>query len=172
MKAVVFALALCPAAALAAAPSFVFPNIDGGEYDTADWRGRPVLVVNTASRCGFTGQMDNMQALHERYAERGLVVLAAPSDDFNQELDDAAAVKNFCVVNYNLTVPMTDILNVAEEPRHPFYQWLKETRDFTPSWNFNKVLLDGAGDVVDTWGSWTKPDSRSITSKIEAALAP
>jgi len=161
-------------AGLAAAPAsgFEFASIDGGTLDTAAWRGQPVLVVNTASRCGFTHQYDGLQALHERYADAGLVVLAVPSNDFRQELSDAAAVKDFCETNFGLTLPMTDITPVRGRDAHPFYRWLAETHGFTPRWNFNKVLLDGDGALVATWGSMTRPGSREITGRIEALLTP
>ncbi|MEZ5882970.1 MAG: glutathione peroxidase [Paracoccaceae bacterium] len=150
------------------APAFSFPSIDGGTLDTADWRGRPVLVVNTASLCGFSGQLADLQALHETHGPRGLVVLAVPSDSFAQEYDDARQVKEFCTLQFGITLPMTDILPVKGPQAHPFYRWLAETRDFTPGWNFNKVLLDGEGQVVGTWGALTNPQSGAITG----AFAP
>ena len=114
-------LALLPAAAFA---GFSFPSIDGGTIDLDDFRGRPVLVVNTASLCGFAPQFDDLQALHEEYADRGLVVLAVPSDDFRQELASGEQVKEFCAVNFDLTIPMTDITRVMGDQAHPFYKWL------------------------------------------------
>lgn len=145
------------------APSFSFPSIDGGALDTGDWRGRPILVVNTASMCGFSGQLADLQTLHETYGPRGLVVLAVPSDSFKQELPDAKQVKEFCALQFGITLPMTDIVPVTGAQAHPFYRWLRETRGFTPGWNFNKVLLDGEGQVVGTWGPITKPLSGAIT---------
>lgn len=160
-------LALLPAVAFA---GFSFPSIDGGTIDLDDFRGRPVLVVNTASLCGFAPQFDDLQTLHEEYAERGLVVLAVPSDDFRQELASGEQVKEFCAVNFDLTIPMTDITRVMGDQAHPFYKWLLDTEGFAPGWNFNKVLLDGEGDVVATWGSVMRPTAQPITRKIEALL--
>lgn len=157
-------------AALPAAAGFSFANIDGGTIDLDDYKGHPVLVVNTASRCGFTPQYDGLQALYDRYRDQGLVVLAVPSDDFRQELSSAAAVKDFCAVNFNLTLPMTDITHVKGTQAHPFYQWLRDTKGFEPSWNFNKVLLSPEGQPVATFGSTARPLSRKITSQIEAML--
>lgn len=151
-------------------PAFRFASIDGGDYDMAEWRGRPVLVVNTASLCAFTGQYDELQALHEEYGPSGLVVLAVPSDDFRQELASDDAVAEFCEVNFNLTLPMTTITSVRGQDAHPFYRWLRETHGFAPTWNFNKVLLDGEGRVVDTFGSATRPGSARIRREIEARL--
>ncbi|WGW02297.1 glutathione peroxidase [Tropicibacter oceani] len=160
-------IALCLASP---ALAFTFDNIDGGQIDTDDWQGRPVLVVNTASRCGFTPQYDGLQALYDRYKDRGLIVLAVPSDDFNQELASAEAVKDFCAVNFDLTLPMTDITHVRGDQAHPFYKWLRDSAGFEPKWNFNKVLLSPQGQPVATFGSTARPLSRQITQQIEALL--
>lgn len=151
------------------APSFTFPSIDGGSYDTADWRGKPVLVVNTASLCGFTPQYDDLQALSDSYQGRA-VVLAVPSDDFNQELGSDKDVKDFCDANFNLTLPMTTIQHVAKGDLHPFYAWVKDTQGFAPGWNFNKVLIGPDGQFVKAWGSATKPGASAITKEIDALL--
>ncbi|MGL5008811.1 MAG: glutathione peroxidase, partial [Paracoccaceae bacterium] len=120
---------------------FTFTSIDGGEIDLDDYRGNPVLVVNTASLCGFAGQYDDLQVLHETYGGRGLLVLAVPSDDFAQELADEAAVKEYCAVNFDLTLPMTAITPVTGAAAHPFYAMLRDTYGFEPVWNFTKVLI-------------------------------
>lgn len=161
--------------ALAGAPlphQFVFASIDGGTLPLDAWRGHPVLVVNTASLCAFTPQYKGLQALYDTYKARGLIVLAVPSDDFNQELASADQVKSFCHASFDLTLPMTDITHVTGPDAHPFYKWLATEDGFTPGWNFNKVLIGPDGTVVGTWGSMTEPDSRKITGKIEALLAP
>ena len=110
------------------AENFQFDSIDGGTMSMSDWRGQPVLVVNTASQCGFTYQYEALQQLHETYRDKGLVVLAVPSDDFNQELSDAAAVKDFCTVNFGLDVPMTTITKVRGDEAHPFFLWLNKPK--------------------------------------------
>jgi glutathione peroxidase len=161
------AVALAPLAALA---GFRFDGIDGGSIDLDRFSGRPVLVVNTASLCAFAGQFDDLQQLHETYGPRGLVVLAVPSDDFNQELATGAEVREFCTLNFNLTLPMTAITPVTGIAAHPFYAWLAREHGFTPSWNFNKVLIGPRGEVVATWGPMTKPTSRAILSRIEPLL--
>lgn len=162
-------LALAAAPALAAEPSFTFRAIDGGSYDSAEWRGKPVLVVNTASLCGFAPQMADLQALSDAYAGRA-VVLAVPSDDFNQELASESEVKEFCAVNYDLTLPMTGIEHVAKGEVHPFYAWVKAEHGFTPGWNFNKVLIGPDGEFIKGWGAVTNPGSAAITSEIDALL--
>jgi glutathione peroxidase len=158
---------LLPSAAQA---GFTFASIDGGVIDLADWSGRPVLVVNTASLCGFTGQYDGLQALHDRYGPDGVLVLAVPSDDFAQELADDAAVKEFCAVNFDLTLPMTEITQVKGTGAHPFYQWVEAQSGFVPGWNFNKVLVGPEGSVVATWGAAVPPDGPAIRAEIDALL--
>jgi glutathione peroxidase len=149
---------------------FIFNAIDGGTIDLDSFSGQPVLVVNTASLCGFSGQYDDLQTLQDTYGARGLVVLAVPSDDFNQELADDAAVREYCAVNFDLTLPMTEITSVKGSTAHPFYAWLKQEHGFAPGWNFNKVLIGPDGEVVATWGSMTNPTSAAITLKIEPLL--
>lgn len=165
--AVLATCAVLPGAALA---GFAFPSIDGGSIDLDSFKGHPVLVVNTASLCGFAPQFDDMQALQDTYKDQGLVVLAVPSDDFKQELKDAKAVKEYCSANFDLTLPMTDITHVRGDQAHPFYAWLAAERGFVPGWNFNKVLLGPNGEVVETWGSMTRPTSATVVRQIEALL--
>jgi glutathione peroxidase len=151
-------------------PSFSFANIDGGTIELDDWKGQPILVVNTASRCGFTPQYDGLQELYDTHREAGLVVLTVPSNDFRQELATAEQVAEFCAVNFGLTLPMTDITPVTGPGAHPFYAWLKETQGFEPKWNFNKVLIGPEGEVVATWGSTTRPMSAPITEAVAPYL--
>lgn len=163
-------LVSCGTLAHAAMSSFSFPSIDGGELDLATWRGQPVLVVNTASRCGYTRQYDGLQELYDTYRERGLVVLAVPSNDFRQELASDEEVKDFCEVNFGLNFPMTTITSVRGETAHPFYKWLETESGFSPSWNFNKVLIAPDGSVAATFGSNARPMSRTVTSAITELL--
>jgi len=152
------------------ASQFLFKSADGGVINLEDFKGNPVLVVNTASRCGFTGQLETLQKLSDTYSDEGLTVLAVPSNDFNQELSSIEAVKNFCTVNYNLTLPMTEITSVRGKHAHPFFLWVKETTGFSPKWNFNKILIGPSGEIVQTYGSLTRPTSGTITSEIEKLL--
>jgi glutathione peroxidase len=165
-------LALGIAASAAAAPGrdWSFDSIDGGTLSLSDWAGQPVLVVNTASRCAFTRQYDGLQALYDRYRDRGLVVLAVPSRDFRQELSSNEKVKDFCELNFDLDLPMTTITPVRGGAAHPFYAWLAESEGWTPSWNFNKVLIAPDGSVAGTWGATARPQSRAVTGPIEALL--
>ena len=170
MRALLAGLLLWAATAAGAGVGGSFPSIDGGVLSVEDWRGRPVLVVNTASQCGYTYQYEGLQALYDTYRDRGLVVLAVPSDDFNQELGSAAEVKAFCALNFDLDLPMTDITPVRGAGAHPFYKAVKAESGFVPGWNFNKVLIGPDGAVVAGWGSATRPMSAEITGQIEALL--
>lgn len=147
-----------------------FASIDGGTLSIEAWRGRPVLVVNTASQCAFTPQYEALQRVYDRYRDRGLVVLAVPSDDFNQELDSAAEVREFCQLTYGLDLPMTDITHVKGPGAHPFFAQLRAETGFEPRWNFNKVLIGPDGEVAATFGSAARPDSRKVLAAIEALL--
>lgn len=168
---IVLIIAFCWAGALAAAPlEHRFESIDGGYLELADWRGQPVLVVNTASQCGYTGQYKGLQALYDRYRDSGLVVLAVPSDDFNQELGTAEEVKEFCEIAFGLDMPMADITSVKGRSAHPFYRSVRSETGFVPRWNFNKVLIGRDGTVAGTWGSRTKPLSQTLVKAVEAQL--
>ena len=149
---------------------FRFRSIDGGEIGFADWNG-PVLVANTASLCGFTPQLAELQALWESHGPRGLTVLAVPSDSFRQELGSDREVSEFCTIQYGITMPMATITPVTGAEAHPFFAWLREAEGFEPRWNFNKVLLGADGTVLGTWGSGESPTGPEITAAVEAALA-
>ena len=155
---------------LQAAEPFRFASIDGGEIALSDFAGKPVLVVNTASLCGYAGQFDGLQALHERFGPDGVLILAVPSDDFNQELADEAAVKEYCALTFDLTLPMAEITPVRGSKAHPFYAWVRGETGFAPRWNFNKVLLAPDGSIDATFGSGVEPESDQIAGRIEAML--
>lgn len=163
-----FGLVFAASMALAA-EGFRFASIDGGEIDLADWRGKPVLVVNTASLCGYAGQFNDLQALHEQFGDRTLI-LAVPSNDFEQELADEAAVKEYCAMTFDLTLPMTEITHVKGAEAHPFYALVRAQTGFVPRWNFNKVLIAPDGSIAATFGAGVKPESAAIAGRIEAML--
>lgn len=146
-----------------------FRSIDGGVLDLADFRGGPVLVVNTASRCGFTGQYEGLQALHDKYRDRGLTVVGVPSGSFHQELASDAAVKDFCETSFSITFPMTSLVEVTGPNAHPFYAWARE-QGVEPAWNFTKILLAPDGSIAEAFGSATGPDSAPLTTAIEKLL--
>lgn len=163
--------ALIPGGAAAGGPPGApFASIDGGAISLDDYAGKAVLLVNTASLCGYAPQYDSLQALYDTYRGRGLVVLAVPSDDFRQELGSAAEVKAFCAVNFDLTLPMTDITAVTGPSAHPVYGWIAAETGWRPAWNFNKVLIGTDGAILATWGAPTDPMGREIRREVEAAL--
>ncbi|PWJ19238.1 glutathione peroxidase [Jannaschia seohaensis] len=151
------------------AQAFQFEALEGGLIDLDDLRGRAVLVVNTASLCGFTDQYAGLQRLHEEYGPRGLTVIGVPSNTFRQELGSEEDVAEFCEVNYGLTLPLTTITPLRGPDAHPFYRWLAE-QGAVPRWNFNKALLDTEGDLVAFEGAATRPDAPRLLRAIEAVL--
>jgi glutathione peroxidase len=154
----------------AGAAEFSFESIEGGDLSLSDFKGNPVLIVNTASRCGFTSQYDGLQTVYDKYRAKGLTVLAIPSNDFKQELAEDEKVKQFCKINFNLNLPMTTITHVKGPNAHPFFKWIENEYGFVPSWNFNKILLNQDGQMVASFGSVARPTGWRITKSIEALL--
>ena len=131
--------------------------------------GRPMLIVNTASHCGFTGQFEGLEALHQKYRARGLVVVGFPSDDFHQEANDEAETAEVCFVNYGVKFPMLAPTQVRGRDANPVFRELaRQTRE--PSWNFNKYRVAAYGRVVAQFGSTTGPDSQALANAIEKLL--
>ena len=151
-------------------PNFSFNSIDGGKINLSDFRGKVILITNTASKCGFTGQYKGLQALYENYKNQGLVVFGVPSADFRQEYKDSETVKNFCEINFGINFPMSEITKVLGKNAHPFYSWLSEKHNFVPRWNFNKVLIDKTGKIVNTYGAMVRPNSERVNETIAALL--
>ena len=151
---------------------FKINSISGDIIDLNDFKGKPVLVVNTASYCGFTKQYADMQKLWERYKSKGLVVLGIPSNSFNQEKKSNSDVKEFCEVNFNINFPLTTITEVKGKNAHEIYKWAKENhgKSAIPKWNFSKILIDKKGKVAETYSSLTNPMSKKVVSKIESLL--
>ena len=151
---------------------FKINSITGDEIDLKDFKGRPILIVNTASYCGFTKQYNDMQELWEKYRDRGLIVLGVPSNSFNQEKSDNSDVKEFCEVNFNINFPLTEITDVKGDNAHEIYKWAKANygKSAVPKWNFYKILINKEGKIEDTYASLTSPTSNKITKKIENLL--
>ena len=151
---------------------FKINSISGDIIDLNEFKGKPVLVVNTASYCGFTKQYEDMQKLWENYREKGLIVLGVPSNSFNQEKNNNNEVKEFCEVNFSINFPITEITNVKGDDAHEIFKWAKENhgKSAVPKWNFYKILINKEGKVEDTYASLTKPTSNKIIKKIESLL--
>jgi glutathione peroxidase len=160
-----------PAWAAGSAHQFSLPSIDGGELNLADFKGKSILLVNTASYCGFTKQYDGLQALWDAKRDDGLVVLGVPSNDFGQQEPGAETeIKEFCEVNFAINFPMSEKLVVKGAAAHPLYKWLKQETGASPKWNFYKFLIDGDGQAVTYFSSMTKPQSKKLIRAIDATL--
>jgi glutathione peroxidase len=152
---------------------FEFVSLDGDKLPLAAWRGHPVLVVNTASFCGYTPQYRDLEALWRRYRDRGLVVLGVPSNDFGeQEPGSAADIKQFCEMHYQVDFPLTGKNTVIGAAAHPFYRWVAATlgEAGAPRWNFHKYLVGPDGQLAGAWPAQVRPDDAAITGEIESAL--
>ena len=154
---------------------FDFNITDNNEETFAleKFKNKTVLLVNVASNCGFTKQYSELQELYDKYSEKGLVVLAVPSNQFGeQEPGSNNEIKNFCETNFNITFPMTTKTDVKGENAHPIYLWAKENHGNSaiPKWNFHKILINKQGKIEETYSSFTKPMSDKIIKKLEEVL--
>ena len=147
-------------------------SISGEIIDFKGYKNKAVLVVNTASYCGFTKQYEDLQKLWEKYESKGLIVLGIPSNSFNQEKKTNEDVKKFCEVNFNINFPMTAITDVKGENAHEIFKWAEKNhgKSAIPKWNFHKILINKEGKVEDTFSSFTKPMSQKIISKIDRLI--
>jgi len=147
-------------------------NISGKVINLKNYKNKVVLIVNTASYCGFTKQYTDLQMLWEKYKSKGLVILGVPSNSFNQEKKDNKEVKEFCEINFNINFPLTEIFDVKGENAHPLYKWAKDNygNSAVPKWNFHKILVNKNGQIIDTFSSFTNPMSNKIIKKIEKSL--
>ena len=151
---------------------FSIESITGETINLKDYKNKVILIVNTASYCGFTKQYDELQELWDLYKDKGLIVLGVPSNSFNQEKNNNSDVKKFCEVNFNINFPLTTITNVKGENAHELFKWAKKNhgKSAEPKWNFHKILINRDGQVEDTFASFTKPMSKKITKSIENNL--
>ncbi len=151
---------------------FQINDISGEVINFKDYKNKVILIVNTASYCGFTKQYTDLQNLWEKYKTQGLIVLGIPSDSFNQEKKANKEVKEFCEVNFNISFPLSEITNVKGENAHPVFKWAKESfgNSAVPKWNFHKILINKDGQIIDTFASFTNPMSSKIIKKIEKSL--
>ena len=147
-------------------------SISGEIIDFNEYRNKVVLVVNTASYCGFTKQYGELQELWDQYKSKGLIVLGVPSNSFNQEKKNNEDVKKFCEVNFNISFPLSNITDVKGENVHELFKWAADNhgKSAIPKWNFYKILINKKGEVEDTYSSFTKPMSNKIINKIESIL--
>ena len=147
-------------------------SISGEIIDFKGYKNKAVLVVNTASYCGFTKQYTDLQTLWDKYKSKGLIVLGIPSNSFNQEKNNDKDIKEFCEVNFNINFPLTTITNVKGNNAHEIFKWAQKNHgnSAVPKWNFHKILINKEGKIEDTFTSFTKPTSNKIIKIIEKIL--
>ena len=152
---------------------FKINSINGEELNLSIFKDKTILLVNVASKCGFTKQYDDLQNLYELYKDKGFVVIGVPSNQFGgQEPGSESEIKDFCENNFNITFPMTSKYDVKGNNLHPIYKWAKESygNSTVPKWNFHKILINKEGKIEDTYLSFTNPLSNKITKKLEQIL--
>ena len=148
-------------------------NLNGENLNLSSFKGKTILLVNVASKCGFTKQYSGLQELYENYKDRDFIVIGVPSNQFGgQEPGSNAEIKEFCETNFNITFPITDKVNVKGENVHPIYSWAKKNygNQTIPKWNFHKILISKDGKIADTFSSFTRPFSKKIIKKLEELL--
>jgi len=149
---------------------FSFEDIDGNQVNLDKFTGKPILVVNTASRCGYTPQYANLQNLFLEYKESDLTIIATTSNSFYQEYDEVEDIKKICLLNYGVGFVTSSPMDVKGSNAHPIYSWIDKTYNKKPKWNFFKFLFNRDGELVDSWSSMTKPDSSKITKQIDKLI--
>jgi glutathione peroxidase len=162
-----------PGAAVSACPALLdhrFNSLQGKPLDLCEYANHPILVVNTASKCGYTPQFDKLEAMYKRYRSRGLVVVGFPSNDFNQELATNKEIGNFCRLTYFVEFPMIEKSSVTGTAADPFFRQLRAVTGEAPQWNFHKYLIAPDGKTVYSFRSQVEPDSREIMSRLAPML--
>ena len=151
---------------------FKFNGIEGNLINLKDYENKVIVIVNVASRCGFTNQYEDLQTLWTNYREKDLVVLGVPSNNFKQEPGSNKEIKDFCETNFNINFPMTEKIDVVGNNAHPFFIWAKENhgKSAIPKWNFHKIIIGKDGKVSDTFSSITKPSSQKFINLIEKEI--
>jgi len=154
------------------ATNFTFKGIDGNIININDYKEKVIVVVNVASRCGFTNQYEDLQKLWTNYKDKGLVVIGVPSDNFRQEPGSNKEIKDFCETTFGIDFPISEKFDVVGENAHPFFLWAKQNYGSSaiPKWNFHKIIVGKNGKVVETFLSVTNPSSKKFISFIEKEL--
>jgi glutathione peroxidase len=147
-----------------------YTSLQGKPVNLCDFAGRPLLVVNTASKCGYTPQFEKLEAMHIRYRGRGLVVLGFPSNDFNQELATNREIAEFCKLTYFVEFPMIEKGSVTGAGANPFFKQLAAATGSAPQWNFHKYLIAPDGKTVYSFDTQVEPDAREIMSRLRPML--
>jgi len=149
---------------------FNFVDIDNNIVELSKFKGKPILLINTASRCGFTPQYKGMQNLFINYKKTDLTIIATTSNSFNQEYSSAEEIKKICLVSYDIGFIVSNPINVNGKNSHPLYKWINEKYGKKPKWNFYKFLFNRKGELIESWSSMTKPDSKKIIKNIDKLI--
>ena len=152
--------------------NYEFVGIDGNIIKLSDYKDKVIVVVNVASRCGYTPQYEDLQFLWSNYKSKNLVVIGVPTNNFRQEPGSNKEIKDFCETNFGIDFPMTEKINVIGNNSHPFYKWARKSFGIgaIPKWNFHKIIIGKNGKVVDTFASFTKPTSKKFIKSIEKLI--
>tara|TARA_B100000579_G_C22600871_1_gene742617 strand:- start:184 stop:726 length:543 start_codon:yes stop_codon:yes gene_type:complete len=150
---------------------FNFNGLDGKQINLKDYDDKVIVVVNVASRCGYTPQYSGLQKLWSEYKNE-LVVIGVPTNNFKQEPKDNSEIKKFCEANFGITFPMSEKVDVIGNNAHPFFKWAKKNHGIAaiPKWNFHKIIIGKDGKVVDTFASFTKPSSSKFLKVIKKEI--
>jgi len=168
-----FFLLLMAPAAFAACPPLLdhqYKTLQGGQINLCEFADRPILVVNTASKCGFTPQFEKLEGLYREYKKRGLMVVGFPSNDFRQELATNQEIGEFCLLTYNVEFPMVEKSSVTGPGADLLYKQLREVTGEAPKWNFHKYLIAPGGKQVYSFATRVEPDAPEIMSKLKPLL--
>ena len=151
---------------------FSFKSLDGEAIDLKNYKNKVILVVNVASRCGYTPQYEDLQTMWEKYENQNLVVIGVPTNNFKQEPGNNKQIKDFCETNFGINFPMTEKVDVIGNNAHPFFKWARKNHGIAaiPKWNFHKIIIGKNGKVVDTFASFTNPTSKKFLKLIEREI--
>ncbi len=152
---------------------YQFEGIDGNIIKLEEFKNKVVIVVNVASRCGYTPQYEDLQTLWSDYKKKDLVVIGVPTNNFKQEPGSNKEIKDFCETNFGIDFPLTVKVNVIGSEAHPFYKWARDNHGISaiPKWNFHKIIINKRGKVADTFASFTKPTSKKFLDTINKEIA-
>ena len=152
--------------------NFKFNGIDGNQINLADYENKVLVVVNVASRCGFTPQYSDLQKVWEDYKDKNVIIIGVPTNNFKQEPGSNKEIKDFCETNFNINFPMTEKIDVIGKNAHPFFKWARENygNGAIPKWNFHKIIVGKDGKVANTFSSITRPSSEKFRKAIEKLI--
>jgi glutathione peroxidase len=170
LAATMFALPLAASAACPTLLNHQLKTIDGKPLDLCQFQGRPILIVNTASKCGFTPQFEKLEGMYKQFKDKGLVVVGFPSNDFRQELATNKEVGDFCRLTYGVQFPMAEKTSVVGDAASPLYKQLSTTTGEAPRWNFHKYLVAPDGKTAYSFATQVEPDSKELMGKLQAML--